>query len=184
MELFEKKIDSKKIFDGKIVKLFVDTVELPNGQLATREIVRHPGAVCVLPLTDDGEVIMVRQFRYPFNEVMLEIPAGKLDSPDEDPLEAAKRELREETGAVAKKITYLGRIDPTPALINEKIYLYLAQGLTFGERELDDDEFLSVEAYELKDLVEMVMSGEIKDSKTQIAILKYDRMLSERQNSV
>ena len=92
MELFEKKIDSKKIFDGKIVKLFVDTVELPNGQLATREIVRHPGAVCVLPLTDDGEVIMVRQFRYPFNEVMLEIPAGKLEI-GEDPYEAVLREL-------------------------------------------------------------------------------------------
>ena len=109
MELFEKKIDSKQIFDGKIVKLFVDTVELPNGQLATREIVRHPGAVCVLPLTNDGEVIMVKQFRYPFSEVMLEIPAGKLE-PSEDPYEAVKRELEEESGVIAGKIEHIGEL--------------------------------------------------------------------------
>ena len=109
MELFEKKIDSKQIFDGKIVKLFVDTVELPNGQIATREIVRHPGAVCVLPLTNDGEVIMVKQFRYPFNEVMLEIPAGKLE-PSEDPYEAVKRELEEESGVIAGKIEHIGEL--------------------------------------------------------------------------
>ena len=124
---------------------------------------------------------MERQYRYAHGRTFFEIPAGKLDSPDEDPLEAAKRELREETGAIADKMTYLGRIDPTPALINEKIHLYLAERLSFGERELDDDEFLTVEAHPLPDLVDMVMSGEIKDSKTQIAVLKYDRILNNNR---
>lgn len=174
MELFEKKIDSKKIFDGKIVKLFVDTVELPNGQTATREIVRHPGAVCVVPLTEDGEVIMVKQFRYPFSEVLLEIPAGKLE-PGEDPLEAVKRELEEESGAVAGKITHLGEIYTTVAIFDEKIQLYIATDLTFINAHPDEDEFLEVTKIPLKSLVKMVMDGEIKDSKTQIAILKAEK---------
>jgi ADP-ribose pyrophosphatase len=115
--------------------------------------------------------------------MFFEIPAGKLDSADEDPYDAAIRELREETGAKAEKMTYLGRIDPTPALINEKIHLYLAEGLSFGERELDEDEFLEVEAVPLSELVEMVMSGEIKDSKTQIAVLKLEKILASRKKS-
>lgn len=174
MELFEKKIDSRKIFDGKIVKLFVDTVELPNGQTATREIVRHPGAVCVVPLTEDGEVIMVKQFRYPFSEVLLEIPAGKLE-PGEDPLEAVKRELEEESGAVAGKITHLGEIYTTVAIFDEKIQLYIATDLTFINAHPDEDEFLEVTKMPLKTLSKMVMDGEIKDSKTQIAILKAEK---------
>lgn len=180
MELFEKKIDSKKIFDGKIVKLFVDTVELPNGQLATREIVRHPGAVCVLPLTDDGEVIMVRQFRYPFNEVMLEIPAGKLEI-GEDPYEAVLRELEEESGVVAKKVEHIGELYTTVAIFDEKIQIYLARELTYTNSHPDEDEFLEVTKIPLDTLVKMVMDGEIKDAKTQIAILKADKYLKEGQ---
>ena len=180
MELFEKKIDSKKIFDGKIVKLFVDTVELPNGQLATREIVRHPGAVCVLPLTDDGEVIMVKQFRYPFNEVMLEIPAGKLEI-GEDPYEAVLRELEEESGVVAKKVEHIGELYTTVAIFDEKIQIYLARELTYTNSHPDEDEFLEVTKIPLDTLVKMVMDGEIKDAKTQIAILKADKYLKEGQ---
>ena len=179
--LKEKFVSRKEIFDGTVLKVVCDTVELPNGNLATRELCLHGGAVAILAVLDDGRILMERQYRYAHGRTFFEIPAGKLDSPDEDPLEAAKRELREETGAIAEKMTYLGRIDPTPALINEKIHLYLAEGLSFGERELDDDEFLTVEAHPLADLVDMVMSGEIKDSKTQIAVLKYDRILNNNR---
>ena len=174
MELYEKKIGSRQIFDGKIVKLFVDDVELPNGQRAIREIVRHPGAVCVIPITDEGDVVMVRQFRYPFGEVLLEIPAGKLE-PGEDPYEAALRELEEESGAVAKKVEHLGEIYTTVAIFDEKIQLYIATGIEFKNAHPDEDEFLEVEKIPLKTLVQMVMRGEIKDSKTQIAILKAEK---------
>ena len=136
MELYEKKIGSRQIFDGKIVKLFVDDVELPNGQRAIREIVRHPGAVCVIPITDEGDVVMVRQFRYPFGEVLLEIPAGKLE-PGEDPYEAALRELEEESGAVAKKVEHLGEIYTTVAIFDEKIQLYIATGIEFKNAHPD-----------------------------------------------
>lgn len=180
MELFEKKISSKQIFDGKIVKLFVDEVELPDGKRATREIVRHPGAVCVVPLTNEGEVVMVRQFRYPFSEVLLEVPAGKLE-PGEDPLEAVKRELEEESGAVAGKIEHIGEIYTTVAIFDEKIQLYLATDLTFKDAHPDSDEFLVSEKIPLSKLVGMVMSGEIKDSKTQIAILKVEKYMSGKK---
>ena len=180
--LEEKFISREKIFDGVVLRVVRDTVELPNGQIATREICLHHGAVAIIPILDDGRVLMERQYRYAHGRIFFEIPAGKLDSPDEDPYDAAVRELREETGAIAEKLTYLGRIDPTPALINEKIHLYLAEGLKFGERELDDDEFLEVEAVPLDELVDMVMSGEIKDSKTQIAVLKLDRLRRMQKN--
>lgn len=180
MELFEKKLSSRQIFDGVVVKLYVDDVELPNGKKSVREVVRHPGAVCVVPVTDEGEVIMVRQFRYAFNQVLLEVPAGKLE-PNEDPLEAALRELEEESGVVASKVEHIGEIYTTVAIIDEKIHVYLATGLTYKNAHPDDEEFLEVEKIPLKTLVDMVMNGEIKDSKTQIAILKADKILSERK---
>lgn len=180
MELFEKKLSSRQIFDGVVVKLYVDDVELPNGKKSVREVVRHPGAVCVVPVTDEGEVIMVRQFRYAFNQVLLEVPAGKLE-PNEDPLEAALRELEEESGVVASNVEHIGEIYTTVAIIDEKIHVYLATGLTYKNAHPDDEEFLEVEKIPLKTLVDMVMNGEIKDSKTQIAILKADKILSERK---
>ena len=126
----------------------------------------------MLPLLSDGRVIMERQYRYPHSRVFFEIPAGKLNYKGEDHLSAGARELREETGAVASSYTYLGEIATTPALIDEKIYVYLAEDISFGERELDEDEFLDVEYVPFCELYNMVMSGEIKDAKTQIAILK------------
>lgn len=156
-----------------------DTVMLPNGKSATREMCLHVGASAVIPLLSDGRVVMERQFRYPQEREYLEIPAGKLNLSEEDPLLAAKRELREETGAIAEKWTYLGRIDTTPALMNEKIHLYLAEDISFGERELDEDEFLNVELIPLEKLCDMVMSGEIKDAKTQIAVLKAARLVNK-----
>ena len=179
MELFEKKITSKQIFDGFVVKLFVDEVELPDGKTARREIIRHPGAVCVIPVTDEGEVIMVRQFRYAFDKVLLEVPAGKLEK-GEDPLSAALRELEEESGVVAANVEYMGELYTTVAILDEKIHMYLATGLTYKNAHPDDGEFLEVEKIPLSTLVDMVMRGEIKDSKTQVAILKAEKILSGR----
>ena len=180
MELFEKKLNSKQIFDGYVIKLFVDDIELPNGQKSFREVVRHPGAVCVIPVTDDEEVIMVKQFRYPFARVLLEIPAGKLE-PNEDPLDAAKRELEEESGVVADRIDFMGELYTTVAFTDEKIYTYMATGLTFKDAHPDADEFVEVERVPLKTLVDMVMAGDIRDSKTQVAILKAEKIMAERR---
>lgn len=174
----EKRLSSEKIFDGNIISLSFDTVRLPNGKEATREFVRHPGAVCVVPLTDEGEVICVRQYRYPFARVTLEIPAGKLDSKTEDHESAALRELSEETGATCREIRFIGELHTSPAILDEVIYMYVARGLDFGEQHPDDDEFLSVVRLPIEKAVEMILSGEIKDAKTQTAILKTYIMLN------
>lgn len=176
MELIEKQLDREEIYSGVILNVVRDKVSLPNGRVTYREMCIHMGAVAVVPLTDDGLVIMERQFRYAHNRVFLEIPAGKLEKKDENPLDAAKRELKEETGAVAEKYTSLGALDTTPALVNEKIHLYLAEGITIGERKLDPDEFIEVELIPLTTLIDMVMNDEIQDAKTQIAILKVARL--------
>ena len=121
-ELFEKTVSSEQLYDGKVVKLFKDIVELPNGNTSVREIVRHVGAVCVVPITDKGEIILVKQFRYPFGRVLLELPAGKLDSPDEDPLEAAKRELSEERGLLLRALNiWVHTFPPLPYLMRKYI---------------------------------------------------------------
>ena len=177
----EECVSSKLIFDGKVIHLYEDQVRLPDGNLSTREYCRHIGAVAVLPLTDRGEVICVRQYRYAHGCMMIEIPAGKLDSVTEDHREAALRELREETGAVCERLTHLGLFRSTPAVLDEKIDLYLAEGLTFGENDLDDDEFLDVVRYPLRDLVDMVLAGEITDGKTQVAILQTNELLRRRE---
>lgn len=180
-ELMETCVESELIYDGRVVHLYVDRVKLPDGKQGIREYVKHIGAVAVLPLTDDEEVICVRQYRYAHGVVMLEIPAGKLDSKEEDHVEAALRELREETGASCEKLSYLGLFRSTPAILDEKIDLYLAEGLTFGECDLDEDEFLRTERIPLSQLVEDVMAGKIADGKTQVAILKVNEILRRRK---
>ncbi len=170
--LIETPLSSELIYDGKIVHLFRDTVLLPNRQEAVREVIRHVGAVCVVPLTDRGEVVCVRQFRYPNAKVLLEIPAGKLDSAQEDRVAAALRELREETGAVCQKLTHIGQLLATPAYVDEVIDMYLAEELTFGETSPDEDEFLDVVRIPLSELVDRILRGEVPDAKTQTAILK------------
>lgn len=180
MELTEKQISSELIYDGKIVKLYRDEVLLPDGGRGAREYIRHIGAVCVVPLTDDGKIVIEKQFRYPFNDVLTEIPAGKLDSKDEVPELAALRELREETGASAKELVCLGAYYPTCAYSDEIIHMYLATGLTFGERELDEDEFLNVQLVPLKDVLRDIMEGRIKDGKTQAAVLKAFYYINDR----
>ena len=175
--LVEKQTSSEDIFDGVILHVKRDMVALSNGSATVREVIRHIGAVCVIPVTDDNRVIMERQFRYPLNKVILEIPAGKLDAPDEDRLSAIKRELREETGYTADEWTELGDFHPAPAYSDEFITMYMARGLHKGERDLDDDEFLDVYAIPLADLVRDVMEGRISDAKTQVCILKAARIL-------
>lgn len=170
--LIESPLASKLIYDGKIVHLYQDTVSLPDGTPAIREVIRHVGAVCVVPLTDEGEVVCVRQFRYPHAKVLLEIPAGKLDSKEEDRPSAALRELREETGALCQTLTPLGQLLTTPAFVDEVIDMYLAEGLTFGDRDLDEDEFLDVVRIPLEKLVDMILQGDVTDAKTQAAVLK------------
>ena len=172
MELIEKTKESTLVYDGKVVHLYRDTVTLPNGEESLREIVKHLGAVCIVPITDEGEVLLERQYRYAINEVLIEIPAGKLDYAGEDWREAALRELREETGATPRELIDMGYYFGSPAIMGERIKMFMAKGLTFGECELDEDEFLDVEYIPLEELYTAVMSGEIKDAKTQIAILK------------
>lgn len=177
MNLCEKTVSQDVRFRGRVISLRVDDALLPNGNHATREVVEHPGGVCVAALTEQNELLFVRQFRYPFGEVLLELPAGKLDRGGEDPLEAGKRELREETGAVADKYRSLGKLYPSPGFCNEIIYLYLAEGLSFGESDPDEDEFLECERIPLDRAVEMVLQNEITDAKTQVAILKVAALL-------
>ena len=178
MHLCEKTVSSELIFDGKIITVKKDVAELENGEKATRELVVHSGGVCVVPINENGEILMVRQFRYPFQTALLEIPAGKLEV-GEDHREAGLRELREETGARCEKFEYLGVCYPSVAYLTEKIHMYLATGLTFESQDLDDDEFLDVEKIKLEDAVEMIMNNELPDAKTQCAILKAARILGK-----
>ncbi len=175
--LREEQIGTEEIFDGKILHVIKDTVRLPNGNTTYREVIRHVGAVCIIPVTDDNEVVVEHQYRYPPDRVVTEIPAGKLDSPDEDRLAAAKRELREETGITADKWTDIGEFYGAIAYSDERITMYLAQGLHFGSQQLDDDEFLEIDKIPLATLVEDVMAGRISDAKTQTAVLKAARIL-------
>lgn len=179
MNLKEETLTRDYRFKGRIINLRTDRVRLPNGNEAGREVVEHPGGVCVAPLTAEGELLFVRQYRYPYEEVVLELPAGKRDKGGEDPLECGKRELKEETGATAEEYVSLGMLYPSPGFCDEIIYLYLAKGLDFGDAAPDEDEFVEVERIPLDRAVEMVMNGEIPDAKTQIAVLKTARLLGK-----
>ena len=172
MNLTEKQLTSKYVFKGKIINTRVDKALLPNGKTAIREVIEHPGGVCVAALTDQNQLLFVRQFRYPYFEETLEIPAGKRDKDDEAPIECGKRELKEETGATAENFISLGKLYPTPGYCGEIIWTFLATGLSFDEANPDEDEFLNVIKIPLEKAVEMVLAGEIKDAKTQAAVLK------------
>lgn len=171
MNLIEKQISSDYKFKGRIINLRVDEALLPNGKTASREVIEHPGGVCIAALTDNDELYMVRQFRYPYSEVVLELPAGKREW-GEEPEPCGRRELTEETGMTAENFKFLGELYPSPGYVGEIIYLYLATKLKSGEMNPDEDEFLECEKIPLNKLVDMVLSGEIKDAKTQTLILK------------
>lgn len=168
--LFEKKINSKQIFNGEIVGLYYDEVELPNGRITTREKITHPGAVGIVPVTGDNKIILVKQYRYPVEDLTIEIPAGKLDK-DELPSICARRELEEEVGAVDGKIILLSSFYTTPGFCNEVLHLYLALDFKRTANSLDDDEFLEIIEPGLEEALTWIRNGKIKDSKTIIGIL-------------
>lgn len=180
MEFFEKQITTETVYIGRIVNVRNDIAEIKNGKLVPREVVEHPGGVAVVAVNDHGYVMMVRQYRYPMEEELLEIPAGKLEY-GEDHRDCAMRELSEETGCTAGKLIFLGSIYPSPGFSKEILYIYLATELVDGDMHLDEDEFLSVEAIQMDALVERIMAGEIKDGKTIIGILKAKKYLEQNQ---
>ncbi len=167
----EKQIASQEIYDGKIIRVTVDTVELENGKQAKREVVHHHGGAAIVPLTEQGEIYLVRQYRYPMGGELWEIPAGKLE-PGEDPREAAIRELEEECGLQAERFTDLYPVYPTVGYDTEVIHTYLATGLRRTQAHPDEDEFLDVAKFPLDTLVDMVLRGELRDAKTVAGILK------------
>ena len=179
MNLNETTLSTVRHFEGRILNLRVDTVRLPNENTATREVIEHNGGVCIAALTDKRELLFVRQYRHPYGKVLLELPAGKLASKEEDRLSAAIRELREETGAVAQDVQFLGELYPAPGYCNEILTLYLATGLSFGDTDPDEDEFLQIERIELDKAVRMVLDGEIPDGKTQALVLKVAALLQK-----
>ena len=175
--LVETCINSEVAYQGPFMTVKCDTVRLPDGKQATREYVKHPGAVMVIPLFDDGRVLMESQYRYAMGKVMYEYPAGKLD-PNEDSLTCAKRELLEETGYTAREYIYLTRVHPIISYSTEFIDIYVARGLTAGERKLDDGEFLETFIAKVSDVSEWVRTGQLSDVKTIIGTFWLEKLLS------
>ncbi len=175
-DLAEKTLDSKEIFNGKVLHILHDTVELPDGNTAMREIVLHPGGVCIAALSEDDELYFVEQFRYPYKEVVLELPAGKLEK-GSTVLDNGKRELMEETGCTGYSFTSLGQLYPSTGYTNEIIHLYACRVKSQGEQQPDEDEFLNVRKIPMKKAVEMVLNNQLPDAKSQVAILKLDALL-------
>ena len=170
MEFTETTIDSQLIYDGRVVKVFKDSVELSTGKNSFREVVKHSGGVVILAVKGD-KILLVKQFRYPLKEVMFELPAGKLEI-GEDPFEAAKRELEEETGYCANKWTPLGYVYTSPGYSDEKLYLYKAEDLEFTHCHPDEGEIIEAFEYKFEDVLKMVDNGEINDAKTLCALLR------------
>ncbi len=178
MEHFEKTIESETLYKGKVVTLRLDKVQLENNNTAMREIVCHNGGSCVIAMNDQKEIYLIKQYRHAFEKEILELPAGKLEI-GEDPFEAAKRELKEETGIQAENYYDLGVSLPTVGYCSEKIYIYGATKLTQQEQSLDPDEFVTLIKLPFEQCVSMVMSGEIEDAKTVIGILKFKNLLDD-----
>ncbi len=167
----EKTVSSEHIFKGRIIDVKLDKVMMPSGELADREIVGHPGGVGIVAITDDNKIIMVKQYRKPLEKAIYEIPAGKLD-PNEEVEVCGKRELLEETGATAENFEYLGFMYPSPGFTDEVTHIYLATGLSFGNANPDDDEFLDIEFFDMETVKEMIMNNEINDGKTIMGFFK------------
>lgn len=176
MNLTERTLSSKDIFNGKVLHVIHDEVALPDGKHTMREVVRHPGGVCVAAIDSDNNLLFVRQFRYPYGETVLELPAGKLE-PGSTPLENGRRELLEETGAVGYSYVSLGQVYPSPGYTDEIIHLYACRVKSVGDAQPDEDEFLNVEKIPFVKAAEMVLNNRVFDAKTQIAVLKAAALL-------
>lgn len=183
MDFKEKVISTNEIYNGRIIKLHVKEVECPNGRIAKRELVLHPGGVGIVPVDEKGNVYMVRQYRIPYDSNMLEIPAGKLDLKEEAD-NAAVRELKEETGITANEIIFMGNFYPSVGFLNENLRLYVALGLSFGETDPDEDEFCDVVKIHINKLVDMIMNNEIKDGKTIAAIFMAREYLKNNKKEI
>ncbi|MCL5780253.1 MAG: NUDIX hydrolase [Firmicutes bacterium] len=177
-DLKETTISSKRVYEGKILNLRVDWVLLPNGKESGREVVEFSEAVAIVPIAEDGKVLLVTQYRYPVGEVLLEAPAGKMD-PKEDPETCARRELQEETGYTAGSLEKICEFYTTPGFTNELMHVFLARELTLGEQNPDEDEFVQVEAVSLQDAIAMIYNGKIRDGKTIAGLLAAYNMLKE-----
>lgn len=178
MDFNEITLREERIYDGKIIKVRRDEVELPNRKKTVREVIEHSGGATVLA-ANDGKIAFVRQFRYPYKRVLLELPAGKL-TPGEDPEHCAKRELTEETGLISDSLISLGKLYPSPGYTNEIIYLYMALDTAQGEQNPDEDEFVSVEWLDEATVKAMLRNGEIEDAKTIAALSHYFLFYCER----
>ncbi len=178
MDLTEKTLESKRIFEGRVVNLRLDTVELPNGRKTSREVVEHRGAVAIVPLLDHETLVLVRQYRQPVGDALLEIPAGTLDS-SEDPADCARRELVEEIGYFPGKLTEMFHSYLSPGYSTEILHTFLAEDLRKAVENRDSDEFLEVVTINLRDAVEMIRSGEIVDAKSICGILLASRLFKE-----
>ncbi len=178
MELNEKTLASEQVFDGRLLKVYRDKVELTNGDTSSREFIHHPGGAAVVALDSEGNVYLERQFRYPYHKVVTEIPAGKLE-PGEDPFDAIRRELREEIGATAGRWDALGCIMPSVGYTDEMLHLYLARDLTFGDRHLDQDEFLEPFKMPFGEALAQAADGRINDGKTVAALFRADKVMRE-----
>ena len=176
-KLKETPKSSEKIFSGRLIDLYFDHIELPNGKLSTREWIKHPGAVCIIPILPNGNLCLIRQYRYGPRAEFIEIPAGKLDV-GEDPLVCAKRELEEEIGYIAGKLTFLTNIHPAIGFSNEKMWVYLAEDLILSKQNLDKDEFLELYPIPVNKAIDLIYEGKITDVKTVIGILWLDKFLS------
>ncbi len=179
MDYIEKKKRELNRYKGLIIDVSLDLAESYKGETIFREVVHHPGGVSILPVDDQGYAYLVRQFRYPIQRHLIEIPAGKLEK-GEDPRECAIRELGEETGFTAGELIDMGRINSTPGFCNEVLYLYLALDLQRGEQHLDPHEYLDVQRVPLSELVEKALSGELEDGKTVIGVLRAANILKNR----
>lgn len=176
MKLTEKTLEQNYLYRGKILDFHVDKVELISGRAVSRECVDHGGGVSVAVLTDQNEMLFVRQYRYPYREAVLEAPAGKLEK-GEDPFRAAQREQKEETGTTGKNYLDLGKLYPSPGYTNEILYLYACRVDFCGKQKLDEGEFLEVEKIPLCRAEQMVLNGEIPDAKTQVLVLKTSNLV-------
>lgn len=183
MNMREETVSSEEIFTGRVITLKREIVRLPNGREASREVVMHPGGVAIVPLDGEGNVYVVRQYRRPLDDVIMEIPAGKLNWGEEH-CSCGVRELAEETGMTAGRLDYLGKYYPTPGFCQEIIHIYLARDLKKGEMHPDEDEFLEVERLPLDTLLDMVMNNEILDAKTAIGILKTAELLRREEKGL
>lgn len=180
-ELTEKQLESRVLYQGRSFSFMTDRVLLPDGREAVKDYVKYPAAVAVIPFLDKDTILLIRQHRYPIHADILEIPAGKLDQPGEDPLEAARRELLEETGYYSKNIKKLYTYYPCGAYSTEKIHVFTATGLTPGSTDPDEDEFIENVPLPFNDALEMVKNGRIMDAKTMLSLLYADNYLRNKQ---